>query len=172
MPEPAWLIEARKHLGVRETPGSGNNAKIMSWPRRIAAKYPSLNWAVRVFTGDAVPWCGLFVGEVMAATGHVPPSAYPSAKNWLTFGNALSKPAVGAIVVFGRKGGGHVGFVVGKDRSGNLMVLGGNQGDMVKVSPFALSRVIGYRWPASNAPAPNFNLPLIRSDGRLSTNER
>ena len=55
--------------------------------------------------------------------------------------------------------------------SGNLMVLGGNQGDAVRISEFSLDRVIGYRWP-SVAPLPErYNLPIIGSDGKLSTNE-
>lgn len=82
----------------------------------------------------------------------------------------LTKPTEGCIVVFERQGGGHVGFVVGKDSAGNLMVLGGNQGDAVNIRPFAMSRVSGYRWPDSLPPSIG-SLPLLASNGELSNNE-
>jgi uncharacterized protein (TIGR02594 family) len=91
----------------------------------------------------------------------------------------LSKPAYGCVVVFwrGTKTGtaGHVGFVVGRDKFGNLMVLGGNQSDAVNIKPFAMSgpndRVLGYRWPGVYPYPERFNLPLLGSDGKLSTDE-
>jgi hypothetical protein len=54
------------------------------------------------------------------------------------------------------------------------MVLGGNQGDKVSIAAFPLNRVLGYRWPLREF-APTIrglnNLPLMESDGKLSTNE-
>lgn len=63
--------------------------------------------------------------------------------------------------------------VVAKDAKGNLMVLGGNQGDAVNIKPFAVSRVLAYRWCGTQSqPAPHrYKLPVLRSDGKLSTNE-
>jgi hypothetical protein len=75
------------------------------------------------------------------------------------------------VVVFKRDGGGHVGFVVGKDQAGNLMVLGGNQSDSVNIKPFKTDRVVGYRWPVG-APRPaDGKLVLATSDGKVSINE-
>jgi hypothetical protein len=71
-----------------------------------------------------------------------------------------------------------VGFVVGKDKQGNLMVLGGNQGNAVNIKPFATSRVAGYVWldwadGRKSSPKPErFELPVLDSNGRVSTNER
>ena len=96
----------------------------------------------------------------------------------LNTGTRLDKPAYGCVVVFDRAGGGHVGFVVGKDKQGNLMVLGGNQGDAVNIKPFATSRVAGYVWldwadGRKSAPKPErFELPLLDSNGQVSRNER
>jgi len=84
---------------------------------------------------------------------------------------SLLKPCVGAIVVFSRDGGGHVGFVVGLDKYGNLMVLGGNQGDCVRISAFSFDRVIGYRWPSKFPKPERYRLPILNSDGTLSKNE-
>jgi hypothetical protein len=68
----------------------------------------------------------------------------------------------GCIVVFTREGGGHVGFVVGQDQQGNLLVLGGNQGDAVNVKAFPLARVSGYRWPSELVPSTE-PLPVMAS---------
>ena len=69
---------------------------------------------------------------------------------------------------------GHVGFVVGRDQHGNLMVIGGNQGDAVTVKPFSTDRVLSYHWPANDIPYSGGgfeSLPQVNSDGTLSTNE-
>jgi hypothetical protein len=74
------------------------------------------------------------------------------------------------VVVFNRQGGGHVGFVVGRDARGRLIVRGGNQGDMVSDAPFDTARVAGYRWPLEG-PEPEYGLPLILSSAPSSTRE-
>jgi hypothetical protein len=66
---------------------------------------------------------------------------------------------------------GHVGFVAGQDRAGNLMVLGGNQGDAVSIKPFARGRVLGFRWPADEPLPEAAALPVLTSSGALSRNE-
>lgn len=43
-------------------------------------------------------------------------------------------PELGCIVVFTRQGGGHVGFAVGRDKFGNLLILGGNQSDAMTIA--------------------------------------
>src|SRR5690606_36578801 len=116
-----------------------HNPLILKWWRDIGATW---------YRDDETPWCGAFVGGVLVEAGFKPPAGGlgARAKEWLTYGRALDRPAVGCIVVFDRAGGGHVGFVVGRDQHRNLMVLGGNQADAVNVKPFAQSRVLGYRW--------------------------
>jgi hypothetical protein len=51
------------------------------------------------------------------------------------------------------------------------MILGGNQSDEVSIIPFSESRVLGYRWPVGYPLPDRKALPLLRSDGRVSTNE-
>lgn len=65
------------------------------------------------------------------------------------WGKRLTEPREGCIVVFKRgtnPKSGHVAFYVGKDGD-YIRALGGNQGDMVKVSRFPATSVLGYRWP-------------------------
>lgn len=164
MSGPQWLDLARRYIGLREIKGGMHHPRILGWWRDIGASW---------YRDDETPWCGAFVGGVLVEAGFVPPAKGQGAraKAWLDYGKKLDRPAVGCLAIFARAGGGHVGFVVGRDQRGNLMVLGGNQGDAVNIKPFATARVLGYRWPSVWPAEHRFTLPLMTSDGRLSTNE-
>ncbi|MFG1246811.1 NlpC/P60 family protein [Xanthobacter flavus] len=158
-----WIAHARTFLGLREVPGARHNATILGWWQKIFAD----------FRDDETPWCAAFVGGVLEEVG-IKSTRSAAARSYLKWGQPLNRPVPGCVVVFWRGSpsgwSGHVGFVVGKDADGNLMVLGGNQGDAVNIKPFGRDRVLGYRWP-DDLPLPGGDLPLLRSDGRLSTNE-
>lgn len=167
MPDTFWLANARKYIGLKEVPGKGTNATIANWLAKLKAPWRD----------DETAWCGTFQANNFLEVGLTPPPKWASARGW----QALPKiggPAVGAIVVFWRGSptgwSGHVGLVVGRDKLGHLMVLGGNQGDMVQVSPFGLERVLGYYWPEGRGlpSVVGFNLlPVVDSNGRVSVNE-
>lgn len=165
MSDPAWIATARQYFGQREIKGPHHNPHVLEWWKKIGSP----------FADDETPWCGAFVGGVLSETGIKPVAGGASARAWLKMPVKLDRPAFGCIVIFWRGspqgGSGHVGFVVGKDARGNLMVLGGNQGDAVNIKPFDLGRVLGYRWPGIYPYAERFNLPIVASDGRVSTNE-
>lgn len=158
--EPIWITEARKHIGTREIPGEKHEPKIIQWWKAIK------RGGIKT---DESPWCAAFVGGCLEAVGIVS-SRYESAKSYLLWGMPLKVPALGCIVVFNREGGGHVGFVVGQDVRGRLMVLGGNQGNGVTIAPFDQSRVSGYRWPAA-IPLQLTPLPILASEAQSSRNE-
>ena len=160
MNEPRWLAEARKYLGLREVKGSEHNPKILEMWKAI--KRGGIK-------DDETPWCAAFVGACLEWSG-VPSSRFEAAKSYLSWGVPLTHPEVGCIVVFTRDGGGHVGFVVGKDEKGRLMVLGGNQGDAVNIKAFGFDRVSGYRWPAGEPMPVATSLPILAA-GELSSNE-
>lgn len=166
--EPVWITKARRYLGLKEVPGKKHNSTILGW-------WKSLKQAIR---DDETPWCGGFVGAtLLEGNPNIKLPKNPAgARNYLELGIPLERPAYGAVVVFwrGKKSGwsGHVGYVVGEDKHGNLMVLGGNQGDAVNIKPFSRDRVLGYRWPTNGGPLPvRYALPLLTSDGKVSTNE-
>lgn len=163
MAEPRWIAAARAAIGTTEIPGRRSNPTIVKWWSLIRAP----------FQDDETPWCAGFVGGMLESVG-IKSSRSAAARSYLNWGRALPRPAVGCIVVFSRgPRNGHVGFVVGKDAAGNLMVLGGNQGDAVNIKPFSRQRVLGYRWP-NGEPAPrgyDYELPILGSDGRVSTRE-
>lgn len=160
MTDPAWIAEARKHIGTREIPGEKHEPKIIQWWKAIKRS------GIKT---DEVPWCAAFVGGCLEAVGVVS-SRFESAKSYLVWGMKLVMPVYGCIVVFEREGGGHVGFVVGQDVNGRLMVLGGNQGNMVSIAPFDRARVSSYRWPAA-IPFQAVPLPIISTTAQSSTNE-
>jgi uncharacterized protein (TIGR02594 family) len=156
-----WLAIARRYLGLAEIPGREHNPTIVRWLRDLRA------W----WSEDETPWCGTYCAAVMREAGIEPPKHWYRALAWLDFGTPLMLPQVGCIVVFDRKGGGHVGFVVGEDEQMRLMVLGGNQGNRISIAPFDRSRVRGYRWPDKtlHSVAP---LPRLASNGQpVSSNE-
>lgn len=138
MTEPAWLSEARTHVGLREIPGAPTAPAIARWLQQLGAW-----WA-----DDETPWCGVAVAAWMQAAGVGPlPRLWMRARAWADWGQPLAGPAHGCVVVFERKAGGHVGLVVGQNRAGELLVLGGNQGDSVNVRAFPRARAVAYRWP-------------------------
>ncbi len=170
---PIWLVYAEGFLGQREVPGPGASAWIRSlW---MGLRGGSWFWT-SIGKGDdsKLPWCGAFVAHCLQNCHMAHAQRYASAKAWLEWGTKLSGPAVGALVVFEREGGGHVGFVYGRDTKGRLLVLSGNVGDAVCVAPFPLNRVLGYRWPADVTLQPEVglsSLPLFQASGTVSTNE-
>lgn len=162
MSEPVWLEHARKDEGLKEIPGAAAAPRIRTWLRAMRAWWDE----------DETPWCGVAVDGWMRECGIAPPKNSFRARAWLDFGLRLDRPAVGAVVVFERQGGGHVGLIVGRDQRGRLMVLGGNQDNAVSIAPFAMERVAGYRWPADHLAAlPLGALPTLASLAPSSSNE-
>lgn len=158
--EQAWLVEARKHLGVTEVKGSLHRAEILQMWKDIKRSG---------IKDDETPWCAAFVGAMLERSG-VRSTRFESAKSYLQWGRTLSEPVLGCVVVFTREGGGHVGFLVGKDAAGNLLILGGNQSDQVNIRAFPVSRVTGYRYPLE-LPLPTAQVPVLASGGVVSKRE-
>ena len=136
-----WVDEARRHIGLTEIKGPQHNPEIVAMWKAIK------RGGIR---DDETPWCAAFVGACLERVG-IQSTRFEGARSYASWGEKLEKPVAGCVVVFSRDGGGHVGFVVGQDKAGNLLVLGGNQGDAVNVKAFQRSRVTGYRWPSGIA---------------------
>lgn len=160
--EPVWLRRARQEIGVSEIAGKQHSKRVLSYWE--LSKLP--------FRDDETPWCAGYVGAMLEDCG-IKSTRSGMARSYEKWGQPC-KPVPGAIVVFWRgsksSGSGHVGFLTGRDQSGNLMVLGGNQGDEVNIKPFPTGRVVGYRWPAGFDPS-GAALSTVASDGKVSTNE-
>ncbi len=143
--EPVWLRDARRYLGVKEIPGPKSNPIILGFAKKLGG------WISSWYTNDDTPWCGLFVANNIATTlPEEPMPANPlAALNWKKFGKEI-EPRVGAILVFGRKGGGHVGYYLGEDTT-DFHVLGANQDNAVSIKRIPKDRLEkgGVRWPAT-----------------------
>lgn len=168
---PTWLRLAYSHLGLREIKGRHHNAEILGWWERLSLP----------FKDDETPWCAGFVNAMVQAADLPVVGKNRAAAlgwRWNGYGTRLDGPALGAVMSMerpGKPGSGHMTFVAGRDKNGNIMGLGGNQGDMVSINPYHLSaRDAQYHWP-EGAPLPSVTglnaLPLITSGGSMLTNE-
>ena len=162
-PELGHIAIARKYIGSKEVGSTNQSPLINKWATELSGK-----WLI------GQPWCGTFVAQVFKEAGIVgkTPKDFYRAKAWENAGTKLIKPAYGCVVTFTRDGGGHVGFVVGKTKTGLLKVLGGNQGNAVTIQDFDPKRVTAYRW-ISTGTVPHdhrYDLPVLPA-GKISTNE-
>ena len=163
--DPVWLTEARRYMGLHEIEGRRSNSTIIGFAKALGG------WIARFYNDDDIPWCGLFVAHVISAV--LPKEPLPNnplgAINWRSFGNRLTTPGNGAILVFHRIGGGHVGFHVGED-DGAYHVLGGNQSNSVSIARVAKARLVAIRWPATAGAASGGRVAASPA-GTLSENE-
>lgn len=138
---------AQRFTSVKEIGGDTDNPQILaflkldnSWPEH-----------------DEVPWCSGFANYICWLL-RLPRSKSLRARSWLQVGTPIDidDAELGDIVIFNRGNGpqnpdiieapGHVGFFAGLHRDeGVVSVLGGNQGDQVKVSRYLLDTLLGVR---------------------------
>jgi len=159
---PLWLTVSLSHVGLREVAGRADNAQLVDMIQTVADDYQS----------DATPWCAGWVSFCLVKAGCKPSGsplwALSYAQGW---GVKLPGPALGAIAVKTRNGGGHVTFVAGRTKSGALACCGGNQNDQVSVAPYAESAFnMGFYWP-KEAPLPKLtgikSLPIVDTSGKV-----
>jgi uncharacterized protein (TIGR02594 family) len=96
-------------------------------------------------TGRRSLWCGAFMDMILRETGHK--GGGNLALGYAHYGHRVSGPQVGAIAVMGRKGGGHVGVVVGIDGNGNPILISGNHNHTVAQSVYPRRRIVAYVEP-------------------------
>jgi len=149
--DPRWLRVAWAELGVTEMPGPQHTRRILDYADAVDLRV----------TSDETPWCSCFVNWVMREAGYARTRSAP-AVSWLRYGTeAHDAEQRGAIVVLNRRDaapdpatgsptGNHVGFLL-EATPQFVTVLGGNQGNAVKVSRFARA---AYRVRAVRVPRP------------------
>lgn len=160
---PLWLQYSIAHIGTREAPGGHQNLELLADIKTVAPDYQN----------TATPWCAGWVSLCLAKAGEKPSQqplwARSYAEGW---GVKLLGPAVGAIAVKTRVGGGHSTFVGGRNRNGILACCGGNQNDMVNISEYAASAFnLGFFWP-KDVLLPKVGiatLPIISASGKVTS---
>lgn len=153
-PELDWINEARKHLGLKELNDSNKHPTIDAWAKELNG-----SWVI------GQPWCGTYVAHCLKSAGVKYPKNWYRALAYASEGGVkLKKPAYGCVAVKTRNGGGHVCFVVGRDKKTNKLVcLGGNQSNMVCFALYAESDFDAFMWYGkTNTPAQNrYDLPIL-----------
>ena len=147
MSKPKWLEIAEAEIGQTEVKG-GENPRIIEYHASTLLKAKE----------DEIPWCSSFVNYCIIQAGVVGTMS-AAAISWASWGERLTEPREGCVVVIrqrkkgtdqatGSSSGNHVGFFQHIENN-RIYLLGGNQGDSVKVSSFGLTSydVIAYRWP-------------------------
>lgn len=151
----AWMIEAKKHVGLREdTSKKRHNGIILGWLKSLGA------W----WKDDETAWCGVFTAHCLRVAGVKYPKHWYRALDYVNYGAKLTKPAYGCIAVKTRTGGGHVCFVVGRDKkTGKLVCLGGNQNNMVCYALYNESDFQAFMWyGVTSRPADHrYDLPVL-----------
>lgn len=161
-PGPKVILEAMKLFGTKETTGEGDNPIILEWAKELGLKQ---------YTHDSIAWCGLFAAIVVKRAGKDVVKEPLWARAWAGFGTQQTIAMLGDVLVFTRETGGHVGFYVGEDKD-CYHVLGGNQGDEVKIARILKNRCIAIRrcpWKISQPS--NVRKIEITASGAISTNE-
>jgi uncharacterized protein (TIGR02594 family) len=160
---PRLLVQAIKHIGVKEIEGKKHNPIILNWAREINLD--------KVYNSDEIPWCGLYIAYICKMAGLDVVSKPLWALSWSTWGNEAKEPMLGDILTFKRDGGGHVGLYIGEDRT-HYHVLGGNQNNQVNVMRIAKSRLHQARRTAWKIAQPsNVRKIELSNKGIISTNE-
>lgn len=174
---PRMLVEALKLHGTLETPGSADNPRIIAWADEVKAKAPTPynNWAGDFYNDDGIPWCGLAMAIAAVRAGRQPPNKYLSALAWAEGGPGWVKVPkaevmLGDIMIFRRKGGGHVAMYVGEDKT-HVHMLGGNQSDAFNIRRKPKSELFAVIRPAYNNRPANVRKVALSSAGVVSGSE-
>jgi uncharacterized protein (TIGR02594 family) len=128
-----WFEIAQREMaaGIKEIPGPRDNPRIVEYHQSTTLHA----------TDDETAWCSAFVNWCIEQAG-IKGTRSASSRSWLTWGQEISSPRLGCIVVCK----GHVGFYYQEER-GRILLLGGNQSNQVKISPYSKNKIISYRWP-------------------------
>jgi uncharacterized protein (TIGR02594 family) len=141
-----WMRIAEKEQGVTELTGRRQNERILEYLR-------STEIDKDLAEQDETPWCSAFANWCVEQAGYEGTNS-AWARSWLSWGKpAGDNPPRGSIVVLARESNkGHVGFLDQMERDTRdaptmVHLLGGNQGNRVKISSYAADRVLGIRVP-------------------------
>lgn len=149
---PPWFLHAQTYerAGVMEIPGPENHPTILSF-----YAYTTLKGS-KLAKDESTPWCSAFACAVMEQSG-IKSTKSAAARSWLGWGETLTEPRLGCIVVSERKDPGnaaaaHVAFYAGNIDGVVYASLGGNQSNRVCTRSKPYAEVLSYRWPIGVKP--------------------
>lgn len=109
---------------------------------------------------DETAWCAAFVNWCLKKSGltGLDTDSAGLAEAWLDYGTPIEAPRYGVITVIYNPAaadsaltatGNHVGFLIDGGLGDSVTLLGGNQGNQVKLSKFSGWQIKGFVWPVS-----------------------
>lgn len=176
-----WLDEARKSMGKNEADPAFQAKLNPIWAKAGLPNYKGL-------VGSARAWCAIFILANLSWAGYAYRNGDAAARSWDNFGTKIDwkKNGIpqGAIVRINGKGvcssssGNHVTFANGSCSASDLAKsgasfsgLGGNQGNMVKVSSYPAKNICAAKWPTEAGAPPKVTESKNCSNGKTDANE-
>ena len=133
------LYEVLKYYGLKETMGPASTPEILDMFHDIG-----FDW---VKDDSVTSWCSAAMNYFCKKLGYER-SGHLTARSWLNTGTKVTDPELGDIVVLWRvkpdSWEGHVGIFIAQDDE-FIFILGGNQSNMINISPYPKQRLLGYR---------------------------
>lgn len=128
---------ALTQYGVHEIPGDLNNPEVMKYYHDTGRKWVD---------SETTPWCDVFIDWCCMKKGRkFTEGLY--AREWLKFCIIVQTIGEADLVLFWRESPdswkGHISIPI-VERENLIFSLGGNQGDMVQVSPYYMNRKLAY----------------------------
>lgn len=149
-----WMLLAQDEIGTREVPGPGwklSNTRI-EWYHGATRAGPA---------PDDVAWCSSFPNRMFLESG-IEGTRNKAAKSWLGWAQGVLVPiGYGAVGVLRTSVGLHCGFVAGYDKDWRVVLLGGNQRNMVCYSGYRFEKFLGFMMPKGWVTDP---MPLVTPD--------
>lgn len=156
-PAPKMLLEAIKLFGVEEVLGEKDSPIIMSWAKETG---------IKEYKHDSTAWCGLGMAIIAKRAGweYKPMGNALWALNWAKWGIKQNTAMLGDVLVYKRKGGGHVTQYVGEDKH-YYHCLGFNQSDACNIVRKLKEDVYAIRRAPWKIKQPN-NVRIIMLDAK------
>ena len=135
------LHEMLKHYGLKEVFGKESNPEILAMFTELG-----YDW---VDDDSTTAWCSAALNYFCKKLGYER-SGELTARSWLKIDKPIIvlKPSLGDIVVLWAGSPdswrGHVGLYITEDKD-SIYILGGNQNNQIKISPYPRERLLGYR---------------------------
>jgi uncharacterized protein (TIGR02594 family) len=126
-------------VGSMSSSGGFGSSKVVADARRYIGGNPTSRRSL---------WCARFMNMVLQQTGYRGTGS-DLASSFAHYGQRVPGPAIGAIAVMSRRGGGHVGVVSGIDANGNPILVSGNNRNRVREAPVSRRRIYAYVMPTS-----------------------
>ena len=128
---------ALTQYGIVETPGELNNPEVMKYFHETGRKWVD---------ADSTPWCDAFI-DWCCMKIEIPFTHGLNAREWINEGVQVKTIGEADLVLFWRVSPdswqGHIAIPI-VERGDMIFSLGGNQSDMVRISPYYKNRKLAY----------------------------